>query len=115
MAKITAVLQKMEGRLNSTQHEEQVKRDTWVKNLAETEGKVEHAEQIKQDLEERSLNLKNRLESLAQEIEALKKEVKEIEVGIKQAGEDRKAENLVFQTSISDQRATIVILNKALD
>merc|ERR1719261_421346 len=37
-----------------------------------------------------------------------------MEVSLKKAGEDRKAENQLFQSSIADQRATIQILNKAL-
>merc|ERR1719263_1033826 len=37
-----------------------------------------------------------------------------MKVALKQAGEERKAENMLFQQSVSDQRATILILNKAL-
>ena len=37
-----------------------------------------------------------------------------MEVSLKSAGEDRKAENQIFQTSISDQRATVQILEKAM-
>merc|ERR1719291_531944 len=37
-----------------------------------------------------------------------------MEISLKEAGEERKAQNELFQTSISDQRATINILQKAL-
>merc|ERR1719321_2018792 len=37
-----------------------------------------------------------------------------MKVGLKQACEERADENKVFQQTISDQRATIAILNKAL-
>merc|ERR1740121_2132770 len=37
-----------------------------------------------------------------------------MEISLKEAGEQRKEQNSIFQTSISDQRATINILNKAL-
>merc|ERR1719356_695876 len=47
-------------------------------------------------------------------IAALKNEVAEMEVSLKEAGEQRKEQNQLFQTSISDQRATINILQKAL-
>merc|ERR1719194_334513 len=55
------------------------------------------------------------METLTADIETLEAEIKEMEVALKQAGETRKEENLVFQQAISDQRATIQILNKALD
>merc|ERR1712050_585004 len=38
----------------------------------------------------------------------------DMEVGLKAAGEQRKEQNQVFQTSVMDQRATTNILNKAL-
>ena len=51
---------------------------------------------------------------LAKDIEDLKTQVAEAEVSLKQAGEQRKAENQLFQTTIADQRAMITILNMAL-
>jgi len=53
------------------------------------------------------------LETLSTSIKELKKEVSDMEVSLKKAGEDRKAENELFQTSVSDQRAAINILQKA--
>jgi len=38
-----------------------------------------------------------------------------MEVSLKDAGEQRKAENALYQQSVMDQRATINILNKALE
>lgn len=38
-----------------------------------------------------------------------------MQVSLKQAGEDRKAQNQLFQGSVADQRAVTNILNKALD
>merc|ERR1719507_1047163 len=35
-----------------------------------------------------------------------------MQVSLKKAGEDRKAENQLFQTSISDQRATVTVLKE---
>merc|ERR1719262_1710885 len=37
-----------------------------------------------------------------------------MEVSLKRAGEDRKAENKLFQTSVADQRVVVQILKKAL-
>merc|ERR1719382_2331326 len=69
----------------------------------------------KDDLEGKKLGLENAIASLNTELDELKKQVADSQVALKQAGEDRKAENVVFQQSISDQRATINVLNKASD
>merc|ERR1719329_353389 len=45
----------------------------------------------------------------------LKQEVADQEVQLKKAGIDRKAENALYQQSVADQRATVTILNMALD
>jgi len=56
----------------------------------------------------------NTIRQLTTDIDDLKHQVAESEVSLKQAGEQRKAENELFQTSIADQRATITILKMAL-
>ena len=71
-------------------------------------------QQEKKDLGEKHLSITNHLATLAVEIASLQADGAANEVALKQAGEARKAENLVFQTTIADQRATINILNKAL-
>merc|ERR1719375_1741677 len=43
-----------------------------------------------------------------------KKEIGEMQVSLKRAGEDRKAENVDFQAMVADQRAVVNILNKVL-
>jgi len=63
---------------------------------------------------ETKLGLENTIATLKNEIEALKDDVAAMEQALKKAGEQRKAENHEFQQSVSDQRATIQILNKAL-
>merc|ERR1712204_57067 len=68
----------------------------------------------KKDLDEKHKEIVNNIETLLLQIEDLKKDVAEMEVSLKSAGEDRKAENQIFQTSISDQRATVQILEKAM-
>jgi len=56
----------------------------------------------------------NAIKKLTSEIDALKKEVAEMQVSLKRAGEDRKAENQEFQAQVADQRAVVNILNKVL-
>ena len=55
------------------------------------------------------------LEALTNELAELATQVKEAHIALKQAGETRKKENHEFQQVVADQRATIAILNKALD
>merc|ERR1719506_3017715 len=69
----------------------------------------------KKDLDAKMTNLEGELEALTQELADLATQVKEAHIALKQAGETRKKENHEFQQVVSDQRATIAILNKALD
>merc|ERR1719408_733111 len=54
------------------------------------------------------------LAQLTEDLANLAQQVKEAHIALKQAGETRKKENHEFQQVVSDQRATIEILNKAL-
>merc|ERR1719198_1414076 len=67
------------------------------------------------DLTAQKTELEGQLESLTQELSDLATQVKEAHIALKQAGETRKKENHEFQQVVADQRATIQILNKALD
>merc|ERR1719310_1822181 len=53
--------------------------------------------------------------TLADELKALKVAINDANVEMKKAGEVREAENKEFQVTVQDQRATQVILNKALE
>ncbi|CAK0887404.1 unnamed protein product [Prorocentrum cordatum] len=64
------------------------------------------------DLEEKKLGLENTIAQLKADMEELSQVVSESEKSLKQAGEDRKAENLLFQESVSDARATVQVLKK---
>merc|ERR1712060_647584 len=64
--------------------------------------------------DEKHRNLVNEIETLSEEIAQLQKEDVDMQVALKEAGEQRKEQNGVYQTSIMDQRATTNILNKAL-
>merc|ERR1719451_254526 len=69
----------------------------------------------RKDLEASIAGLTGQLEALTNELADLATQVKEAHIALKQAGETRKKENHEFQQVVSDQRATIAILNKALD
>eukprot|EP00747_Dinoflagellata_sp_TGD_P109115 gnl/TRDRNA2_/TRDRNA2_170593_c2_seq2.p1 gnl/TRDRNA2_/TRDRNA2_170593_c2~~gnl/TRDRNA2_/TRDRNA2_170593_c2_seq2.p1 ORF type:complete len:556 (-),score=215.13 gnl/TRDRNA2_/TRDRNA2_170593_c2_seq2:151-1818(-) len=113
--KVKEAMDKMLAELQQQQKEEYDKKEFCDKEIDETEDSIKVKTQEQEDLNEKKLGLTNSMETLAADIETLNKEVKDMEVALKQAGETRKNENLVFQQAISDQRATIQILNKALD
>merc|ERR1719217_85457 len=56
-----------------------------------------------------------KIDELHKAIETLKAEVGELQVQMKRAGEDREKENKEFQQTVAEQRATQVLLTKALD
>merc|ERR1719356_582364 len=82
--------------------------------IDETEDSVKVKSNEKEDLEGTKLRLENSIATLTADIETLNSEVADMKVSLKQAGEDRKQTNEAFKQSVSDQRATIEILNKAL-
>merc|ERR1719156_504413 len=110
--KVKAMMDKMLAELQAQQKAEYEKWELCKKNIDETEDKIKAATWTKEDLEEKKLDLENTIETLKDEIEKLKEEVAAMEVALKKAGEERKAENQLFQQSVSDQRATVQILYK---
>jgi len=91
------------------------KHDFCNKEIDETEDNIKVANNEKKDLAEKHQSLTNTLETLADEIKTLKQEVSDMEVSLKRAGIDRKAENQLYQQHVADQRATVKVLNMALD
>jgi len=113
--KVIAQMDKMLAELKTQQQNEYDKNELCKKNLDETEDTIKVEQRNKKDLEEKNEDLTNTVETLTDEIKTLKQEVSDMEVGLKKAGIDRKAENELYQQSVADQRATITILNMALD
>jgi len=111
--KVKAAMDKMLAELRSQQQAEYEKGEACKKDLDATEDKIKEATNTKEDLDSKHTELSNNLETLAADIAALKKETADTEVALKSAGEQRKAANGLYQQSISDQRATIAILNMA--
>jgi len=85
--------------------------DEFNKNQLETEKK----ERERQDLEARIEDLELTIKTLTEQIDALKAQIAEMQVQMKRAGEDREKENKEFQQTVADQRASVVLLNKALE
>jgi len=111
--KVKAAMDMMLVELNAQQKAEYQKGEDCKKELDEVEDKITVASNTKDDLDQTHTGLENSLEALGNDIATVKNEVSEMEVSLKSAGEQRKANNALYQQSISNQRATITILNMA--
>jgi hypothetical protein len=113
--KVKKTMDKMLAELKTQQQNEVEQFEMCKKNIDETEDSIKVENNNKDDLEETNKDLTNTLATLADQIKTLKQQVSDQEVALKKAGIDRKAENELYQQSVADQRATVTILNMALD
>ena len=113
--KVKKTMDKMLAELKVQQQNEIEQFEMCKKNIDETEDSIKVENNNKDDLAESNTDLTNTLATLDDEIKTLKQEVSDQEVGLKKAGIDRKAENELYQQAVADQRATVTILNMALD
>jgi len=112
--KVKVAMDKMKAELQEQQKSEYAKNEQCKTDLDVTEDKIKVRNNEKADLDSKHKDLTNTLETVANDINRLKAEVAEMEVALKEAGEQRKAANKLYQTTMSDQRAMITILNMAL-
>merc|ERR1719172_149874 len=97
------------------QKEDEIKqKDFCVNGFNENEKQTNDNERQKTDLITLIEDLTMKIDTLHKEIETLKAEIGEMQVQMKRAGEDREKENKEFQTTVAEQRATQVLLTKAL-
>lgn len=113
--KVLVAMDKMTAELKEQQAAEVEKKEFCSKKLDETEDFIKVGKQEKEDLDGKHKDLSSTIEGLKAGIETMQNEVSEAEVALKRAGEDRKEANKLFQSSMSDQRATIQILNMAIN
>merc|ERR1719401_2071488 len=106
-------MDKMMAELKQQQKDESERYESCKVEIDKHEDDIKVKEGEQQDLEEKKLGLENTIAQLKADVDELKKVVSESERSLKQAGEDRKAENLLFQESVSDARATVQVLKKA--
>merc|ERR1719191_2481454 len=98
------------------QKEDEIKqKDFCVDGFNENEKMTNQKTREKTDLETLIEDLTMKIEELHKAIETLKAEVLEMQTQLKRAGEDRDKENKEFQQTVAEQRATQVLLTKALD
>jgi len=98
-----------------TQSADEIKKRDFCKdelnsNKQQTIEKTEDRKDLKANIEDLDMKIKD----LTKAIVGLQKEIKEMQVQLKKAGEDREKENVEFQKTISDQRATQKLLKAAL-
>merc|ERR550514_1902820 len=95
--KVKQVMDDMVVELKAQQKAEYEKREKCKTDLDTTDDQIKAATWEKEDLEEKKLAHENA-------IEVLKTDIADMQISLKKAGEDRKAENLLFQTSVTDSR-----------
>jgi len=110
---VKADMDKMIAELQVQQKEEYEKHELCKKDIDSTEDSIKEAQWHQKNLEAEKLELENTIETLKNDIQTLKDAVAKAEQALKKAGEERKAENQVFQQAVQDQRATAMILKKA--
>merc|ERR1719157_494269 len=106
-------MDKMHAELSAEQKAEYEKFESCNKEIDTTEDKIKEGENTKEDLDAKHQDLTNTLARLAKQTDELKAEVADNEVALKAAGENRKADNQLYQATMGDQRATIQVLNMA--
>merc|ERR1719313_1282331 len=112
--KVKESMDKMLAELKKQQAEEYEKHEFCKKEIDANEDNTKVKTHEKEDLEDKHAEVTNAIKVLTEDIEGLKSEVGEMQVSLKRAGEDRKAENVDFQAMVADQRAVVNILNKVL-
>jgi chromosome segregation ATPase len=114
----TTVAKSIEGMVSDLKREsaDEIKHKDWCNdefhsNEMET---METSNEIK-DLETKINDFASEMETLESEIAALKASIADSTTELQQANKNRVAQNQLFQQTVADQRATQVILTKALD
>merc|ERR1719420_1199291 len=114
-AKVKKAIDDMLTQLKTEQKDEMKHRDWCIDELntnnKETTDAYDAQDALGTQLEELTLEVKN----LKTEIDASNKQMSDTHLEMKHAGEDRAAENKQYQETVADQKATQVILQKALD
>jgi len=112
--RVKADIDKMVTELGNQQEDEVAHRDWCIDELNKNNRSTEAAYDKKGNLQAKIANLKKTIEHLTKEIDAAVKAVAETQRQMKRMSEVREAENADYQRTISDQRLTQQILNKAL-
>lgn len=113
--KVKAAIDQMIAELGEQQAAEIKKKDFCTDELDQNQLETEEKTREKSDLNAKIQDLTDHIDDLTKAINKLKAEDADMQVQLKRAGEDRQLENAEFQRTVLDQRATIRLLEKALE
>merc|ERR1719198_838109 len=108
--KVKEAMDKMVADLKKEQQEEVELKQFCEKEFNQNEKETYENNEQKEDLEEKMDELEALIKKLDEEISDAKKQI-----GVKKASQTREEQNIEYQATVSDQRATQTILTKALD
>jgi len=113
--KVKKAIDDMLAELMKQQADEVKLKDYCVEALNENTRQTQDKERTKASLEATIEDLTMTIEELTESIATLKAEIKEMEFQKQRAGETREKENVEFQETVADQRATQKLLTQALE
>jgi septal ring factor EnvC (AmiA/AmiB activator) len=113
--KVKKAIDDMIAQLGKEKEDEIKHKDFCTDELNQNQLQTEKKEREKADLEAKIEDLELTIKTLTEQIAQLKAEIAELQVQMKRAGEDREKENKEFQQTVADQRASVVLLSKALE
>jgi len=113
--KVKKAIDDMITQLGKEKEDEIKHKDFCTDELNQNQLQTEKKEREKADLEAKIEDLELTIKTLTEQIATLKAEIAELQVQMKRAGEDREKENKEFQQTVADQRASVVLLSKALE
>merc|ERR1719311_1755319 len=113
--KVKQAIDDMVAELTKQQADEVKLKDYCIEALNENTRNTQDKERTKTALEATIEDLTMTIEELTESIATLKAEIKEMEFQKQRAGETREKENVEFQETVADQRATQKLLTQALE
>jgi hypothetical protein len=114
-SRVTDMVNKMIADLEQEQKDEKEHKDYCEAELHTNEMENMENDNLMKDLQAQLGDLTAQIDTFTDEIAQLKASITEMYIQMQRGSENRQAENKEFQTTVADQRATQVILLKALD
>merc|ERR1740121_1086497 len=112
--KVKKAIDDMIAMLLQEKADEMKQKDFCTDELNTNQLQTEKKTRDKLDLEAKIADLEATIKRLTDEIDTLKAEVADLQLELKRVGEDREQASSEFQLTVADQRATRVLLKKAL-
>jgi len=113
--KVIEEVDRLVAELGKQQKDEVDQRDWCIDELAKNDRSTTASNEQKASLETKIADLEKSIETLTANIESAQKTVAETQKQMARASDNREAENGELQQTISDQRLTQMILQKAID